>query len=96
MGFLVLVFCVWFVLLVCGFFSVRPYDDLFSKQRIKCVDVAIVNVGEVSSIFVKVFPFSFAKIPFVIMFSGARCSSVVRAFTNGAMGRRIDPSWWTH
>ena len=27
---------------------------------------------------------------------GARCSSVVRAFTHDAMGRRIDPSWWTH
>ena len=29
------------------------------------------------------------------MFSlrGARCSSVVRAFAHGAMGRRIDPSW---
>ena len=27
---------------------------------------------------------------------GARCSSVVRAFTHGAMGRRVDPSWWTH
>ena len=26
-------------------------------------------------------------------FSGARCSSVVRAFAHGAMGRRIDPSW---
>ena len=26
---------------------------------------------------------------------GARCSSVVRAFAHGAMGRRIDPSWWT-
>ena len=25
--------------------------------------------------------------------TGARCSSVVRAFANGAMGRRIDPSW---
>ena len=25
--------------------------------------------------------------------SGARCSSVVRAFARGAMGRRIDPSW---
>ena len=24
---------------------------------------------------------------------GARCSSVVRAFTHGAMGREIDPSW---
>ena len=23
----------------------------------------------------------------------ARCSSVVRAFARGAMGRRIDPSW---
>ena len=24
---------------------------------------------------------------------GARCSSMVRAFAHGAMGRRIDPSW---
>ena len=24
---------------------------------------------------------------------GARCSSAVRAFAHGAMGRRIDPSW---
>ena len=24
---------------------------------------------------------------------GARCSSVVRMFAHGAMGRRIDPSW---
>ena len=24
---------------------------------------------------------------------GARCSSVVREFAHGAMGRRIDPSW---
>ena len=28
-----------------------------------------------------------------ILFWGARCSSVVRAFAHGAMGRRIDPSW---
>ena len=26
-------------------------------------------------------------------FWGARCSSVVRAFARGAMGRQIDPSW---
>ena len=25
--------------------------------------------------------------------AGASCSSVVRAFAHGAMGRRIDPSW---
>ena len=24
---------------------------------------------------------------------GSACSSVVRAFAHGAMGRRIDPSW---
>ena len=24
---------------------------------------------------------------------GARCSSVVRTFAHGALGRRIDPSW---
>ena len=28
-----------------------------------------------------------------LMDLGARCSSVVRAFTRGAMGRRIDSSW---
>ena len=27
---------------------------------------------------------------------GARCSSVVRVFAHGAMGRQIDSSWWTH
>ena len=29
----------------------------------------------------------------VSVVTGARCSSVVRAFAHGAMGRRIDPSW---
>ena len=29
----------------------------------------------------------------VFVYGGARCSSVVRAFTHGVMGRRIDPSW---
>ena len=28
-----------------------------------------------------------------VIWQGARCSSVVRAFAHGAMGRRIDPSW---
>ena len=27
------------------------------------------------------------------MCEGARCSSVVRAFAHGTMGRWIDPSW---
>ena len=31
-----------------------------------------------------------------ILHGGARCSSVVRAFAHGAMGRRIDPSWGGH
>ena len=29
---------------------------------------------------------------FFVVFSGVRCSSVVRAFAHGAMGCRIDPS----
>ena len=33
----------------------------------------------------------YLQMPF--QFRGARCSSVVRAFAHGAMGRRIDPSW---
>ena len=31
------------------------------------------------------------QVAFVV--KGARCSSVVRAFAHGAMGRQIDPSW---
>ena len=27
---------------------------------------------------------------------GAKCSSAVKTFAHGVMGRRIDPSWWTH
>ena len=33
---------------------------------------------------------------YAVLAKGARCSSVVRAFAHGAIGRRIDPSWWTH
>ena len=29
----------------------------------------------------------------ICLHAGERCSSVVRAFVHGAMGRRIDPSW---
>ena len=29
----------------------------------------------------------------LLLLFGAICSSVVRAFAHGAMGRRIDPSW---
>ena len=32
----------------------------------------------------------------VMMNLGVRCSSMARAFAHGAMGHRIDPSWWTH
>ena len=32
----------------------------------------------------------------VSIIKGARCISEVRAFAHGAMGYRIDPSWWTH
>ena len=28
----------------------------------------------------------------IVLCTGARCSSMVRAFAHGAMGRRIDPS----
>ena len=32
-------------------------------------------------------------LPQVLLLGGARCSSVVRVFAQGAMGRHIDPSW---
>ena len=30
---------------------------------------------------------------YIIMFY---CNETVKAFSHGAVGRRIDPSWWTH
>ena len=33
---------------------------------------------------------------FGVLSVGARCSSVVRAFTHGVMDHQIDPSLWTH
>ena len=30
---------------------------------------------------------------YIELFKGAGCSSVVRTFAHGVMGRRIDPSW---
>ena len=33
---------------------------------------------------------------YTLGYKEVRCSSVVRAFVHGAMGRQIDLSWWTH
>ena len=38
-------------------------------------------------------PITVAKSAVSIQTGGARCSSVVRAFAHGVMGRRINPSW---
>ena len=35
---------------------------------------------------------AFSLYTYLLIHPGARCSSVVRAFAHGAMGRRIDPS----
>ena len=37
----------------------------------------------------------FYSIANALIMEGARCSSVVRVFTHGVMGHRIDPSWLT-
>ena len=33
---------------------------------------------------------------YILYCQRARSSSVVRALAHGAIGRQIDPSWWTH
>ena len=45
-----------------------------------------MNVSDLCPFLLCTFHIDFAR------WYGARCSSVVRAFTHGAMGRRIDPS----
>ena len=38
----------------------------------------------------------FTKPIYSFPYMGVRCSSMVRVFAHGAMGCRIDPSWWTY
>ena len=47
----------------------------------------------VNAIFIKMtYNYSMILYECIYLYSGARCSSVVRAFAHGAMGRRIDPA----
>ena len=39
---------------------------------------------------------TFFQLMVVDGYTGAICSSMARTFAHGAMGRRIDPSWWTY
>ena len=48
------------------------------------------NIGALVACHVRSFVISCTSLP---SFKGARCSSVVRAFAHGVMGRRIEPSW---
>ena len=57
---------------------------LLSKMCILCCLVLL------NSVRFKLFSLS---VFLLITFLGARCSSVVRAFAHGVMGRRIDPPW---
>ena len=47
----------------------------------------IIKEAIFSTVFLQIWVGSYVFVPL-----GARCSSVVRAFAHGAMGRRIDPS----
>ena len=51
-----------------------------------CLFIKILNFI-VQNPFLQCFPYAFN------VMTGARCSSVVRAFAHGAMGHRIDPLW---
>ena len=79
-------------LLNCGGFQVRmewlsaktPGSGTYGSSK---VERSLMVRWVVGSILHGVDPLSYFS------FQGVRCSSVVRAFAHGAMGRRIDPSW---
>ena len=65
----------------------RYYLSIFSISFIvSCVYVDIIYLF---SCFLRLCRYYLS----IFSVGGARCSSVVRAFAHGAMGRRIDPSW---
>ena len=64
------------------------------KQSISANKIQDVNESAITYCFTFTDGFTICRLTLIP--GGARCSSVVRAFTHGAMGRRIDPSWWTH
>ena len=65
------------------------YKVPINVRNILCEDFKLKKRKKVSCLF------DSSAICYSVCFAvtGARCSSVVRAFAHGAMGRRIDPSW---
>ena len=61
----------------------RLFTDVASNERVKVLLFCFVSNNLIGCLFVCLFSYLF-------------CSSVVRAFTHGAMGYLIDHSWWTH
>ena len=62
----------------------------------RCVGIHLLPLMRIFHIYPQFWIFWFARFVFLldmVTVRGVRCSSVVRAFTHGAMGRRIDPSW---
>ena len=67
------------------------YSEYFSKLTVKILGLVFTReTSDSEEMLAKVFN-SVSHMPPPV--TGARCSSVVRAFAHGAMGRRIDPSW---
>ena len=76
----------WFLLLILEKnIEIDPYR-FFSQINSKCEKIFYMSFYEIGSCFVYV----------DIIYWRMRCSSMVRSFTHGAIGRWIDPSWWTH
>ena len=55
------------------------------------IDIIIINILYSPITVVTIIICLYSFVTFLLI--GARCSSGVRAFAHGAMGRRIDPSW---
>ena len=78
-----------------------PESEVGGQYREVSVD--LVQVGSQEPVQVRRYPPHIWRVQWVALFKtlhfylqsclGARCSSVVRVFAHGAMGRRIDPSW---
>ena len=71
------------------------YKGKMTKNHICYINQCTIFRLKVSSGF-SVFRYNETKTnPLILAMyeTGARCSSVVRVFAHGAIGRRIDPSW---
>ena len=84
--------CLYFVCLFVGMDDVLPNTPPYIPQLRKVTMISRHRHTYIQTLTYNISPYNKKQL-YLCHLLGARCSSVVRAFAHGPMGRRIDPSW---